>query len=332
MRAVVIDQPGTIAVRDVPDPVAAEGQVIVRVDACGVCGTDVHIVDGEFPPTPYPIIPGHEFSGELVDLGPTPPDGLSVGDRVAVDPSLFCGRCDDCRRGRGNLCLNWGAIGDTVDGAFAEFVVVPAANVYQLPSSMDSRSAALVEPLSCTVHGVRRLGPVLGESVLVVGAGTMGLLLLQLLVRAGACRLVVVDRVASRRDAAKALGATDAVNAIGDLDGEKFSAIVDVTGSVAAIEEAFASVQRGGRLLIFGVAPAGAMARVEPFRIYNDEITVIGSMAVLHSYGAALEMMASGAIETSPLLTHALPLDEFAEALSMVRGGRGIKVHILPNG
>ena len=127
MRAVVIEQPGTITVTDVPEPEIGPGDVLVRVGACGICGTDLHIADGEFPPTPYPIIPGHEFAGEIVAVG-SEVQSLREGTRVAVDPSLFCGHCHFCRRGKGNLCENWNAIGDTVHGGFAELVAVPAAN------------------------------------------------------------------------------------------------------------------------------------------------------------------------------------------------------------
>ena len=166
--------------------------------ACGICGTDVHIADGEFPPTPYPIIPGHEFAGRVVARGDGVPDGWRDGERVAVDPSLFCGYCPACRGGRGNLCANWNAIGDTVNGAFAEYVAVPAANAYRIPDSVDDAQGALIEPLSCAVHGLRRIGPVAGHDVLLTGAGTMGLLLLQLLRNAGARSVSVVDRKASR--------------------------------------------------------------------------------------------------------------------------------------
>jgi D-arabinose 1-dehydrogenase-like Zn-dependent alcohol dehydrogenase len=125
MRAIVIDQPGSFRVAKVPDPVPRAGEVIVKVECCGICGTDLHILAGEFPPTPYPITPGHEFAGLVVARGPDADDGgrprLEEGDRVAVDPSLYCGWCRRCRAGRDNLCANWGAIGDTVDGAFAEY-------------------------------------------------------------------------------------------------------------------------------------------------------------------------------------------------------------------
>jgi len=331
MRALVIERPGSMEVKDVPDPRPAFGEVLVEVRVCGLCGTDVHIADGEFSPTPYPIIPGHEFSGTVVDVASAPGSPLSVGDRVAVDPSLFCGSCNACRSGRGNLCAKWGAIGDTVDGAFAELVAVPAANAYRLPDHVGLRAGALVEPLSCALHGIRRLGAVLGEDVLIVGAGTMGLLLSQLIRRAGAGRLVVVDKVAARRQAALDVGASDVAGSLAELDDAKFAAVVDVTGSISAIEEGFIAVQRGGRLLIFGVAPADARAQLSPFRIYNDEITIVGSMAVLHSFRGALELIASGAVNTDVLLTHALSLDRFPEALSMVRRGEGLKVHVLPS-
>src|SRR6266705_2191265 len=132
MRAVIIDKPGSVRVGNVPDPAPEPDELIIRVGACGICGTDLHIAQGEFPPTPYPIVPGHEFAGEVVAVGSAIQGGsgtqkFMIGSRVAVDPSLFCGRCPFCRNGQGNLCQNWGAIGDTVNGAFAEYVAVPAA-------------------------------------------------------------------------------------------------------------------------------------------------------------------------------------------------------------
>ena len=331
MLAAVVDKPGAIRVANVPDPMPGRGEVLVRVRACGICGTDLHIAAGEFPPTPYPIVPGHEFSGDVAAVGPEAGDGVAAGDRVAVDPSLFCGRCAPCRAGRGNLCQNWGAVGDTVDGAFAEYVAVPAAGVYALPERLDYQQGALIEPLSCAVHGIRQLGPVIGESVLIVGAGTMGLLLQQLVLREGATRVVTVDRKPERLETAKALGAHMVAASAGELGGERFGAVVDVTGVTQAIEDAFGSVDRGGRFMIFGVAPANAVVPLSPFRIYNDEITVIGSMAVLHSFGAAVDLLAAGAIETAPLLTHSLPLADFPQALDLVRSGEGIKVQVLPN-
>lgn len=328
MRAAVVDQPGSIRVADVPDPKPGNHQLLIKVGACGICGTDVHIADGHFPPTPYPIVPGHEFAGEVVEIGPEAPDDWRVGDRVAVDPSLFCGYCTPCRSGHGNLCANWGATGDTVDGAFAEYVAVPAANCYRMPDSMTWQQGALVEPVSCAVHGVRQIGVEPGERFLVMGAGTMGLLMQQLLQRGGA-QVSVVDRNASRLPRAEQLGAAAVATDAAELD-QRFDAAVDCTGAAPAIEAAFDSLRRGGRLLIFGVAPAEARVSLSPFRIYNDEIKIVGSMAVLHSFGAALDLVASGAIDTEAIITDALPLEKFPEALELMRAGTGLKVQVIP--
>jgi len=332
MRAAVVDEPGQFQVTERPDPTPAPGEVLVEVGACGICGTDLHIVAGEFPPTPYPIVPGHEFAGRVVAVGSDVFPGINEGDRVAVDPSLFCGHCGPCRAGHGNLCANWGATGDTDDGAFAQYVSVPARTVFPLPDELTFQQGALVEPLSCAVHGMRRLGPWLGDSVLVVGAGTMGLLLEQLLVQGGARRVVVVDRNRARLPLAEQLGAHAVAADVAELDGERFDVAVDVTGVAPAIESAFEALERGGRFMLFGVAPQEARISLSPFRIYNDEITIVGSMAVLNSYGAALDLMTAGRVQSEPLLTHAVPLEQFPDALDLVRAGEGVKVQILPNG
>jgi 2-desacetyl-2-hydroxyethyl bacteriochlorophyllide A dehydrogenase len=328
----VFDEPERLQVTDRPDPQVQPDELLIRVGACGICGTDLHIAEGTFPPTPYPITPGHEFAGTVVEVGPDASGSWRPGDRVAVDPSLFCGYCEFCRVGRGNLCANWGAIGDTVDGAFAELVAVPSANAYHLPDGLSLREGALVEPLSCAVHGQHKIGVTVGERVLVLGAGTMGLLLQQLFERAGAARTVVVDRRAERLQVAAELGAAATAEAVGNLDGERFDVVVDCTGAAPAIEEGFDALERGGRMLIFGVAAAEARARLSPFRIYNDELTVIGSMAVLHSFGTAVELLATGAVQSKPLLTDTFELDRMADALQAAREGAGVKVQVLPNG
>ena len=330
MRSVIWEAPGQLTVTETADPAPGHGELVIQVGACGICGTDVHIADGEFPPTPYPIIPGHEFAGRVVARGPGVPADWRDGERVAVDPSLFCGHCRACRSGRGNLCANWNAIGDTVNGAFAEYVAVPAVNAYRIPDGVDDAQGALIEPLSCAVHGLRRIGPVIGEDILLTGAGTMGLLLLQLLNMAGARSVSVVDRKAARLQAAKTLGAADIAEDAAGLGPRTFGVAVDATGAPAAIEACFRSLDRGGRLLIFGVTSGDAMVSLSPFRIYNDEITVIGSMAVLNSFGAAADLMAAGAIDTAPLLGPPFGLAEFADALASVRAGEGIKIQVVP--
>jgi threonine dehydrogenase-like Zn-dependent dehydrogenase len=191
----------------------------------------------------------------------------------------------------------------------------------------------MVEPLACAVHGLDRLervGPVVSQTVVLFGAGTMGLLLLQLLVRAGAAGVTVIDRAASRLAVATALGAAATATSPDELDGARFDVAVDATGAPGAIEAAFGSLERGGRLLVFGVAPSDAAIHLSPFRVYNDEITVVGSMAVLFSFDPAVDLLARGAVDVRPLLSAPMPLEQFDQALQRVRAGEGVKTHIRP--
>lgn len=330
MRAAVIEKPGTVSVQAVPDPTPGPGEIIVAPRAVGICGTDLHIIDGEFPPAPYPLVPGHEFAGEVVAVG-AGVERVRVGARVAVDPSLFCGTCVYCLRQRGNLCTNWGAIGDTVNGAFAEFVAVPAGNAYPIPEGLSWAGAALVEPLSCVVHGLRRLDVAAGAEVLVVGAGTIGLLLLQAVRRSGAATVAIVDPDPARRRLAEHLGAAVVAATVEELvqaRGIGFEYAIEATGVPAATAAALTGLCRGGTLLVFGVSPAAARIDLSPFRTYNDEITILGSMAVLHTFEPAINLMNAGAIDVDAMVTHSLPLDDFTQAVEQVRNRAGLKVQI----
>lgn len=312
MQAVVIEKPGTSSVETVPDPAPGELDVVVASAACGVCGTDLHILAGEFAPTPYPITPGHEFAGTVVAVG-TSVDGLAEGDRVAVDPSHFCGACHYCSIGRGNLCERWGAIGVTRAGAAAEFVIAPAANCYPLPDEMPWGHAALIEPLSCAVHGFDLLPRRHGEHYLIYGAGTMGLLMAQLARSAGAASVSMVDLQRERLELAGRIAADHVATGADVLDRPQgWEVVVDCTGAVAAIEDGLTRVRRGGTYQQFGVAAAEATAHFSPFAVYNNEITIVGSMAVLHSYGRAVDLMASGVIDAAAMITHTLPLADYA--------------------
>jgi 2-desacetyl-2-hydroxyethyl bacteriochlorophyllide A dehydrogenase len=330
MKAVVIERPGAIKVEDVDDPMPSGDQVVVEVEACGICGTDVHILDGEFAPTPYPIVPGHEFCGEVVAVG-SDVGGRREGDLVAVDPSLFCGECAFCQQGRGNLCERWNAIGVTTAGACADLVAVPAASTFGLPDDIPRAWGTLVEPLSCAVHGFDRIPARLGDDYLIYGAGTMGLLLAQLARRAGAHEISVVDSNAARLPTATKLGVDRTATSAAELDRPQgWNIVIDATGAIPAIEDGLTRVTKGGSFLVFGVAPADATATFSPFRIYNEEINVIGSMAVLHSFERARDLLASGAIDCETMITHRLALDNYEEAIRSFRSGAGLKIQVSP--
>ena len=218
-----------------------------------------------------------------------------------------------------------------MDGAFAEYVAVPAANIYPLDEAIPRSWGTIVEPLSCVIHALDRLDALIGRSVLIYGAGTMGLLLAQAIRREGVARLDVVDIREDRLSVAGRVGADDVGPTADGLSASRWDLVIDATGAISAIEDGLRRVSRGGTFLVFGVAPAEARARFSPFRVYNDEITVVGSMAVLHSFGRAVELLASGAIDPEPLLTHRLPLDSYEDAIARVRAGEGLKIQLSPS-
>ena len=332
MKAVVIEKPNEVSVKVVADPTPAPDQALIKVEACGICGTDIHVIRGEFAPTRYPIIPGHEFCGEVVAVGGEVRNP-KVGDFVAVDPSLFDGTCRQCRMGRFNLCENWNAIGVVAaNGACAELVAVPAVNAFRLPTDIPRNWGALVEPLSCAVHGLDQVGIRAADDYLIYGAGTMGLLLGQLVTDSGAERLDIVDTNPKRHALAKRLGADRVATSAAELDRpEGWDVVIDATGAVPAIEDGIRRVARGGTFLMFGVANADAKATISPFRVYNDEIKIIGSMAVLHSFERALALLAKGVIDSEAMITDRFSLDDYLKAIDAFLSGRGLKVQVAPN-
>jgi NADPH2:quinone reductase len=332
VRAVIVDEPGTIRVDQVPDPEFGPNDVVVKVGACGICGTDLHIIDGEFPPTKYPIIPGHEFGGTVVAVGDEI-TGIKVGDRVGVDPTLNCGECYFCQRGQGNLCERWNAVGVTTSGGFAECVAVPERTVYPLPEGMSFAEAALIEPVSCVVHGFHMLQPRVGDSYLIYGAGPMGLQNAQVARFNGARVVAIIDINLSRLDVARSFG-FDVVGASLDevrhVAPRGFDNVIEATGKTKVAEQAIDAVIRRGKLLLFGVCPPGEKAAYDPYKIYNEEITILGTMAVLNSYGPAIDVISAGAVDAKKMVTHTFPIDQFAEAVDLVRQGAGLKVQIDP--
>ncbi len=329
MRAVEVAGPRSWAVADVPDPSPGPGEVLVRVSVCGLCGTDMHILEGELTSARYPLTPGHELSGEVVALGDGV-EGTQVGDVVAVDPNLPCGRCHYCHVGRENLCDNYRAIGVTQAGGFAELVAVPEVSAYPLPKDLPTPLAGLVEPLSCAVHGVNRLPRTPGAHYLVYGAGTMGLLMARLVRSAGAASVSVVDTNADRLAFAADFG-VDAVSESADgLDRpEGFEVVVDATGALAAIDDGLTRVRTGGTFLQFGVAAEDARATFSPFDVYNREIDIIGSMAVHHSFAPAIDLLATG-LDLSSLVSDVVPIDSFDDAVELFRSGSGRKIQVAP--
>ncbi|MBO4205549.1 alcohol dehydrogenase catalytic domain-containing protein [Micromonospora echinofusca] len=328
MRAVVLDGPGQLAAERVDDPTPTPDGVVVAVRDCGICGTDLHLVDGDLGTDRFPLVPGHEPWGEVVAVG-RDVTGYPVGTLVAVDPSLHCGRCDPCRRGHGNMCLAWGAVGATRPGAWAEYTAVPAANLYRLDESFPLAAAPLAEPVACAVRGLHRLAPRPDEPAVVFGAGTMGLILAILLDARGVGPVTLVDTNPARRELAARLTGARVTDPDG-VAGHRVPWVIEATGSPSAFTAALDCVARAGHLLVFGVAAPEATAGVSPYRIYADELTILGSMAILRSFPAAVDTLRRHADRLAPLVTDRFPLADVAAALALVRSGRTVKTLLTP--
>lgn len=329
MKAAVISSVGKVEVTTVADPTPGPAEVVVDVAACGLCGTDLHILRGEFAPK-LPLVPGHEFAGEIVALG-NEVVGLAVGDRVAVDPSLYCYGCRYCRMGRNNLCERWGGIGVTTAGGAAEYALAPGRNCVKLPEHVATRDAALIEPLSCAIRGYDVLSSQLGSRVLIYGSGTMGLMMLQLAKRVGAASVDVVDLNPDRLATAVQLGVSASAATPDELDRPGgWDLVVDATGNERAIQDGLGRVAKGGTFLQFGVSDYSARATIEPYKIYNQEITITGSMAVLNSYERAADLFAAGVLDPEVFISDRFPLDDYAHALDTFRQGIGRKIQVVP--
>lgn len=330
MRAVVITRPHEIEIVEVDSPTPTVGEVILEVAAAGICGTDLHIFDGEYGAS-LPIIPGHEFAGTVVAVGRDVID-LAIGDRVSADPNIPCLRCRYCHEGRVNLCSNYDAIGVTRPGAMAQYVRVRQELCVKLPDSVDLIHAALIEPLSCALHAYDLLGAQVGKRVVIYGSGTMGLMMLQLAQRTGVRSVDVIDTNPLKLVAARRLGCSGAAGTSAELDvGSGWDLVIDATGVAAAIQDGIDHVTRGGTFLQFGVSRTDAKVEISPFRIYDDEIRILGSVCPQNSFERSASLLEAGAIDPEILISDRVALDHYAAALGAFAAGASRKIVILPN-
>jgi 2-desacetyl-2-hydroxyethyl bacteriochlorophyllide A dehydrogenase len=334
MQAVIFPQAESISVERVPDPMPARDEVVVQVSRCGICGTDVHIYRNEYM-SDFPVIPGHEFGGVIVEVGSDVTD-LKVGQRVAVDPNLYCGHCDYCRNEEANHCSNWQGVGITRAGGFAEYVNVPARACYILPEDMSDLQAAFIEPLACVVHAMKRFRILPGESLLILGGGPMGMLLLQALRHNGAAQVVVVEKQPARIELAHRLGASTVVPVGPDQDAQLkelaprgFGVVVDATGIPAVIEHAFAYLRPRGQYLQFGVAPNHAKVQISPYDIFRNDWTILGSFALCYTFLPAIAMLHNGVVDVTPLVSDTAPLSGFSDVFHRFAAGQTMKVHMV---
>jgi L-iditol 2-dehydrogenase len=345
MRAAVLAEFGHLTLAEVPIPDLEPGEVLCRVSACGMCGTDLKIVKGGFkgiwPPT-MPFIIGHEWSGVIVAMGAgTERSGLAIGDRIVAENHAGCGACSLCRLGRYNLCERvrepgFKLYGHTAPGALAEFAARPAIAVHKIPNSVSNVAGALVNQAALTVHAARRADIRPGSTVAVFGPGLLGLLMLQVARAAGATKVYTVGR-GERLKTALELGSTaiidyektDPVAEIRALThGRGVDYVFDCSGNPSVIDQLLRSTRRGGKIALLGLT-GGATAELSIDLLALDEFDILGVRSSPNCYPATIELMASGSIRTEPLTTHQYRLEDIGEAFSSLESRSVIRPIVL---
>lgn len=331
MKSIRIPQPNQVELieREVPEPRA--GEVLLRVAASGICGTDIHILRGEYMGG-YPVIPGHEFAGDVVALG-AGVTRVHSGERVALEPNIACERCEECLNNRENFCRNWQGVGVTLPGGMSEYVIAPEQQVFGI-GDLPYEQAAFVEPLSCVLHGLEHVELRPGERVLLAGAGPIGMLLLRGLRLLGAGRVDVAERNPARLAFAEGESAGSAFKELKEAAPDAYDVVVDATGVPAVMAQLLDYARPGGKALWFGVPPSGVTMTLEPFKVFRKGLAIFGSFTSRRNSYQAVELLRSGRMRVGDLISHRLPLAEFERGCHLIEEGAEDvgKVMILPNG
>jgi len=343
MKALVLQAYNELVYTDVPEPDMGPTDVLVQVKACGICGSDVHGIDGSSGRRIPPLIMGHEAAGVIADVG-AEVTGWRKGDRVTFDSTVYCGECRFCRQGQINLCDNRCVLGVACgefrhNGALAEYVVVPARILYRIPEAVSFEQAAMVEPTSVAVHAVGRARIRLNDSAVVIGAGVIGLLAVQVLRAAGCGRIVAVDLAPERLELARRLGADDALHP-GECDVAKIlrkqtdgigmDRAIEAVGIGETVGLAVRCVRKGGAVMLVGNLSPKVDLPLQA--VVTKELSLYGSAASNGEYATCLDLMQRGALRVDPLVSAVAPLSEGAEWFERLRSGEGdlIKVILVP--
>ena len=331
---------GQFEVREEPIPTPGAEDVLVKVHACGVCGTDVHIYHGDKGSADVvpPVVLGHEFAGTVVSVGEKV-QGLKPGDHVTVDPNIYCGKCHYCRIGKKQLCENLYAIGVNRNGGFAEYCVAPETQCFKLDPDVPLEYGAMSEPLACCLHGIDQAQIRTGDTVCVLGGGAIGLIMLQLAKLAGASRVILSEPVEMRRKIALELGADLTVDPIHEnlkgritefLGVDGVDVVIECVGNTIAAAQALEITKRGTTVLFFSVPKAGTSVQLSLDDVFHKEIKVVGSIINPDTHGRAAALINSGRIRLDLIQTHTFPVDQLKEAILMQQSDESLKVLVKP--
>jgi L-iditol 2-dehydrogenase len=331
MKSMMLTEPKKLEIQDSPIPSFGKDEVLIRVKACGICGSDVHGYDGSSGRRIPPLIMGHEAAGLIEECG-SEVSGFSKGDRVTFDSTVYCGKCSYCKKGQVNLCDNRMVLGVSCadyrrHGAFAEFVTVPSHIIYKLPDTFPFEHAAMIEAVSVAVHAVGRISFDSGDKSLVVGAGMIGLLLIQAIRSAGCREIIAVDMDNDRLNLAKKLGATQVINSqevdalsfiLNETGGQGVDKSFEVVGATPTVQLSIHAVRKGGSVVMVGnLAPEVELPLQS---VVTREISLFGTCASAGEYPKCIELMADGSIQVDPLISAKAVLEEGPEWFERLYG------------
>ncbi len=316
MKVLEVDSLG-LKLREREKPSPGKGEVLLEVAYCGICGSDVHSIEvGLYEDG---LVPGHEFSGRVVELGPEV-EGFSPGDRVVVDPVVGCGQCRFCKEGRPQLCDSLDTVGITSDGGMAEYALVPASSLHRLDSKVSLREAALVEPLSVAVHAAKRAELREGERVLIIGGGTVGLMLLQV-AALKTDEIALVEPSTAKRQLALKLGARwvsdPSTTCRLSRQAGPFDVVFEAVGKPDTLQNALDMVSKGGRVVVVGLHTEEAS--VDPLKMMYEEVSLLGTFASQGDFPEAIELLAEGKVKAEPLISKVFPLERGPEAFRQLK-------------
>ena len=328
--SLVIEKPEQINIIEKEIPTLNENEVLIEVKASGICGTDIHIFEGSYMGS-YPVIPGHEFSGVVKAVGNNV-KRIKVGDHVAVEPNIACDNCWYCLNNEQNFCENWQAVGVTLPGGMAQYVKAPEKATFNI-GKLSFIEGAFVEPLSCILHGIEKLNLKISETVLIVGAGPIGLLLMQVLMAKGVSKISIVEVDKNRANSAEAMGANKIYLSFDECKKRDFDVVVDATGAPKVMEKSLDFSRMGGKVLLFGVPPMDSKVTFDAFQIFRKGLRIMSSFTSVRNSYQAISLLQSGLLNVKELVTHQLTLEEFEKGIKIIKNKteNSMKIMILPN-
>ena len=323
MKSAVFYEKGNIRIENIAVPDVRPDEVLVKVMACGICGTDVHIFDGDegAAATPPGTVLGHEFSGIVVETGEST-DGISVGDRVCIDPNLPCGKCYYCRKGLNHFCENIVGIGTTVNGGFSQYCAVPQSQIYKIADTTSFEEAAMAEPVSCCLHGIDLCNIQTDDTVAVIGCGMIGLIMIQLAKTAGAAKVIAIEPEKAKRELAQNLGASLCIDP-NDKDAEKMlyenfsiTKVIECVGKIETMEQAVHLAGKKATVMFFGLCAPNDILNIKPFEIFKKELTIKSSYINPYTQQRAVEMIDSKRIDVKSMIYSVEKLEALPQILS----------------